>query len=261
MRTDLLFERNRDELRQYRRGPWKWVSLLVLILLLAGGAWLYHECVRESPGELLRRMLPWLSSKGRALMGRDSLRSLIAVIERSGLPDDEKKGWRTYLDEQWTFAGNVGGDVLKQEDLIDFGRAVVESKPGLHYALRWVGDQDLSRTSLNDVQRKAAQRLIGDAADAIRDGRCSPEQAARARALIHLAVADLWPGGASELEKKAGIDADRNFKDLLGVLHGIGAGGKPAGESGGTDPAAELRQELSRFKEKIEQAKASAGKR
>lgn len=207
MRTDLIFARNLDELRRYRRRRGQWVLALLVLLVLAGaGTWGYRRYVRDDPRAELQRLLPWLKSKGRALAGRECLRPLLAVIERSDLSPEDKVAGTNYLTEIWTFAEATGGEIVSREDVINEVRRVVESRSGLFYALLWLAERDWASAPLTDIEKQAAGRLFREAAEGIRRGGVAFDAVARLRADVHAAL----------IEMGAGRDAPANA-DLVGV--------------------------------------------
>jgi hypothetical protein len=107
-----------------------------------------------------RKIMPWLESKGRVIIGKMALQPISITIQQSGLSKSEKKKWKKFLSEKWELANSSQDKKLSREYLINAGRKTVASYSGTYYALLAINKRDFKETTLTDKQISMAKKLI-----------------------------------------------------------------------------------------------------
>ena len=247
----MALRRRDDPLRSGGAGPG---CLAVLLLLAAAGAALYFLGPRWL-GDADRRFLPWLESKGRALVGRLSLEPLRCVIEQSELDATEQRDALKFLEEKWQLAADSRDQKLSRERLINLSRDVVGSRAGLCYALQAVSRGHYQQASLSPQQLDLGRRLAKETAARLADGAYAPEE-------LQPRLSDLCSVISGWRTETTGPDGrpeqDHSLRDLFRDLNRLQQTTAHAGDGRVHNLAAELRAEWASFKQKVQQAERAA---
>ena len=218
-RPDLVFEKNRAAAAQRRkqqrrrRSRQGCLALLILLPLLAVvWAWRF----REETATWVRRATPWLQTRARAAMGEISLVPYFAVIEASDLSALEKEEWTRMMERAWARAEESGWALMRRSEIIEQARAVVESPPGLYYALRVLQEQGLDHAELDAERRRLGLRLMEEARAALREGRMPVRTREMLKGHIHSLLIDARGGLVAEREVRQAAERSRVF---LSDLH------------------------------------------
>ncbi len=245
IRTDLIFRRNREVLQRLQRQRGHPVAVALTVGLVAAfgvGVWI----VRWGPVAKAGGWRAWLQREARALiLGRHAFENFAIVLEASELTPGEKQAWRQYVEDRRVLIEKAGGAVLTSSDLTEGIRGVLESAPGLYYALGWIAEQDVTGSSLRPVEKKALGRILRDAQEILREGQTRKEDWRRARASIHGALHDCLA-----LRKKSAALTETPYLGVfLAAVRDVVAKGKlRTDRRAPIDPAREWRRELERLR-------------
>ena len=215
-----------------------------LILLVVAGAALYLVV----PGLLKdadRKVLPWLESKGRALMGQVSLHPLIKTIDRSELTGEEKQMWKDFLAEKWELASDSKDEKLRREVLINASRAAVETYPGMYYVLLAIGDRDFSDTSLTSRQVETGQQLITTITANMLDGLYAEDELISLKADLYTLLRGIR---VETLNAQGRRERDKNLRDFLRALYRLDQKPEHQGDMKTRDMPEDFRQALEAFR-------------
>jgi hypothetical protein len=208
-----------------------------LILLVVAGAALYLVV----PGLLKdadRKVLPWLESKGRVLLGKVALEPLFKTMTRSELTPAEKKEWQDFLLKKWELASVSRDQRLRREFLINSARDAVATYPGLYYALLAVGDRDFDETSLTVKQVRTGQKLITTVTANMLDGAYSGDELLPINANLYSVLA----GWRIETQDERGRrERDNNLRNFFRSLYRLDQKAEHEGDGRSRDMAAEFR--------------------
>ncbi len=245
IRTDLVFRRNREELRGrmrsrfFRNGCLGLLAALAVAVLAAG--WLYRD-----------RVAPWLRAQRLAVAGRASLDPIFDMLDESDLSPAEKEEWTRVLETAWRVCEESSGAVLRRRDIIGPARRVLESEPGLYYGIRLARRLVLARAESATEESDRDVRLMTQAMDALKNGRIAPETRHRLNRLLPGALNELRREGTDEDDRSA---ARPHLDGFVAVLDDAQRSGAITAGTRSSDMSAELRVALRNMGREIEHAK------
>ena len=218
----------------------------ILILVVMGAA-LYFVVPRFLK-DADKKVLPWLESKGRVLVGKMALQPLIKTIDRSELTRSEKKEWKDFLVEKYELASSSQDKKLRREVLINASREAVGTDSGLYYALLAIGDRDFKETSLTGKQIKTGQKLISTVTAHMLDGTYSPDELAPIKSDLY----SVLTGWRVETQNEQGQrEQDNNLRDFFRSLYRLDGKLEHHGDNRAREMKAEFQEALSDFKQRI----------
>ncbi len=197
-----------------------------------------------------RKVVPWLESKGRILLGRLALNALIQTIERSEMTPSEKAEWKEFLVEKWELGWVSQDQKLRRDILIDAARETVGSESGMYYGLLAIGERNFEGNSLTKSQNQMGKDLITKITSRMADGAYSREDLAPLESNLH----SLLSGWTITTENKQGqVEQDNNLRNLFRSLHRLNEKAIHGGNNRKRNMPAEFAEELSKFKSRVYQ--------
>jgi len=226
----------------------------VLAVGFIAGAYLYIQ-VPKWMEKADKELVPYIESKGRAIVGALYLEPLHETIEASDLSDDLKTDWRKYLDDKWELAHGSRDKELAREDIIDASREVVVSYSGYYYALKAIEDQGLEDTALNPKQQRKAKHLLKTTRENMEEGVYSITELEPLESNIYSVVSG-WR--ISTENRKGKWEEDKNYRDLFRALSKLNKEKVHHGLHEPRNMKQEFLDELEKFRATIEAAEEEA---
>ena len=251
VRTDLVFERNRDELRFYQRQRTRVGCLLTGVVLVAMAGVLGYS-FRDEIRALIGRIAPVVQSQARVVVGKVSILPLIAVVEQSELSVVEKTEWKDYLEKVWAVAEESADGIYKRQDIIELGRMAVETVPGLYYALREVDSRGLEGIGLDGVARDAARVSIREVTEDLAKGRLGLEHLTPLKGRIHPVLIDIKIGSTDAAERAR---SDGRRQELIQIIQRIHGSKDRLAAGTIRDMAKEMRAVLQIYRQELQKRK------
>jgi hypothetical protein len=221
-------------------------GVLILVVIGVAAYFFVPKCLKDADN----KVVPWLESKGRVLVGKMALQPLIKTIERSELSRSEKKEWSDFLVEKWELASSSQDQKLRRETLINASRETVGTYSGMYYALLAIGERDFKETSLTGKQIEMGQKLITAITAHMLDGNYSLDELAPLRSDLY----SVLTGWREETQNEQGQrEQDNNLRDFFRSLLRLTEKPEHHGDNQSHDMDVEFRKELLAFKQRVVQ--------